>query len=65
MKLTCVLRSLEKNEFFVTFSQELQSRVDELVQSEERVSDLNAQLRAQMSTMVAEYDEDKRQAVEK
>ena len=40
-------------------------RLDEVAVSEERLSDVNAELRSQMSSMVQEQDEDKRQAVEK
>ena len=45
--------------------QEVRLRLDEVVASEERLTDMNAELRAQMSGMVKDYDEDKREAVEK
>ena len=40
-------------------------RLEEVAVNEERLTEMNRELQAQMSQMVREYDEDKRQAVEK
>ena len=45
--------------------QELRQRFDEVALSEEKATEVNGELRAQMSAMVRDYDEDKRQAIDK
>ena len=45
-------------------NQELSSRIEEIALSEEKLKDLNQELRHQMIEMVKEFDEDKRQALE-
>ncbi|KAH3868059.1 hypothetical protein DPMN_031195 [Dreissena polymorpha] len=45
--------------------EELQRRLDEVSKSEEKLTELNRELSKQISDMVKEYDQDKRQAVER
>ena len=45
--------------------QKLNERIDEISASEEKLKELNLELNAQMAQMVSEFDEDKRQAVER
>lgn len=43
----------------------MKTRLHETASNEEKVLELNQELRTQMSHMIQEYDEDKRQALEK
>jgi DNA anti-recombination protein RmuC len=43
----------------------LQKRLEEISKSEERLTELNRELSKQISDMVKEYDQDKREAVER
>ena len=45
--------------------QELNSRLDEVAESEEQVKCVNRELSGQMAEMVREFDEDKKQALQK
>ena len=45
--------------------QELQNRLDEISKSEEKLTELNRELSKQISNMVKEYDQDKREAIER
>ena len=47
------------------FWQELQKRLEEVSKSEERLTELNRELSKQIADMVKEYDQDKREAVER
>lgn len=51
-------RDLLKEEF-----SELEIRLNEAVKSEERLNELNKQLSSEMSSMAAEFDNDKREAI--
>ena len=46
-------------------SQELNNRLEEVAASEELVKSVNRELSGQMAEMVREFDEDKKQALEK
>ncbi|XP_053387096.1 trichohyalin-like isoform X2 [Mercenaria mercenaria] len=46
-------------------TEELQRRLEEISKSEERLTELNRELSTQISDMVKEYDQDKREAVER
>ncbi|XP_060584200.1 golgin subfamily A member 4-like isoform X2 [Ruditapes philippinarum] len=46
-------------------TEELQKRLEEISKSEERLTELNRELSKQISDMVKEYDQDKREAVER
>ena len=56
---------LQKIILFVFLKQEVRSRLEETAANEEKVSELNRDLSSQMAQMITEFDEDKRQALDK
>ena len=45
--------------------QETKTRLNEVADSEEHMSELNQELNRQMATMIREFDDDKRKAIDK
>ena len=62
---TCFPDDTQKPMILTLCLQELQNRLDEISKSEEKLTELNRELSKQISNMVKEYDQDKREALER